>query len=134
MATLAWVKKEEQRVVFESSSLLLLHEIVVDHRWLYRVSEARIKQALYRLRLAAYPPHHLLWLCISSGEGGIRSINPNGHYGMLQMHAGWGYGTSYYASDDSQMTQEWAAERAYKASHYSRAWLYGQWAADAHCF
>ncbi len=84
--------------------------------------------------LPPWPPHHLLWLCISHGEGGIHSINPNGHYGMLQMHADWGYGTSHHASDDSQMVQEWAAEHAYKASGYSQGFLWQQWAADARCF
>jgi len=92
---------------------------------------ARIKrhlaEAALRARLSAFPPHHALWTCISRFEGSPTSINPNGHYGMLQMHAGWGYGTSYHASDDPQAVQEWAAERAYAANHYSTSFLYGQW-------
>lgn len=43
------------------------------------------------------------------------------------MHPGWGYGTSYHASDDSPMEQMAAAERGYRASHYSRSWLGHQW-------
>lgn len=135
LATITWARHQQREIAFyDASTALLLQHMIKNHRWLYRVSVSRMAQAEHRLILASFPPHHLLWLCISGGEGGIRSINPNGHYGMLQMHANWGYGTSIYASDDSQLTQEWAAEHAYKASHYSRAWLYGQWAADAHCF
>jgi hypothetical protein len=80
--------------------------------------------------IPSWPPHHLLWLCIHDGEGDWHDQNSggNGHYGGLQMHPGWGYGTSYYASSDSQLVQEWAAERAYIASGYSTAWLGGQWA------
>jgi len=76
---------------------------------------------------AGWPPHHQLWLCIGRYEGSPTAVNPNGHYGMLQMHADWGYGTSPHASDDPQIVQEWAAERAYKASHYAYSFLYGQW-------
>lgn len=43
------------------------------------------------------------------------------------MHEYWGYGTSRYASDDSQLVQEQAAERAYAASGYSSSFLYDQW-------
>jgi hypothetical protein len=43
------------------------------------------------------------------------------------MHQGWGYGASYDPARDTQETQEWAAELAYKASGYSRGWLGGQW-------
>jgi hypothetical protein len=89
----------------------------------------------------SWPPHHQLWLCIHSGEAGWHqpsyAKDANGvslYWGGMQMHAGWGYGTSYHASDDSQMTQEWAAERAYKASGYSSTFLWQQWAADARCF
>jgi len=78
----------------------------------------------------SWPPHHGLWMCIHDHEAGDWQNNDtggNGHYGGLQMHPGWGYGTSYYASADSQYTQEWAAERGYQASGYSRSWLLGQW-------
>ena len=101
-----------------------------DYRWLLTFALAKAKAAALHL----WPPHHALWLCISHREGGIRSVNPNGHFGMLQMHAGWGYGTSYHASDDSQLVQEWSAERGYRASGFSLRWLYGQWGADAGCF
>lgn len=78
---------------------------------------------------SAWPTHHTLWYCIAGEESGHnpQSINPNGHYGLLQMHPNWGYGTSYYASNDSALVQEWAAELAYKASGYSYSFLYGQW-------
>lgn len=83
------------------------------------------------LSTSSFPPHHSLWLCIHSheaGDWGNRDTGHNGHYGGLQMHPGWGYGTSYYASDDSQIVQERAAENGYRASGYSRSWLMGQWA------
>lgn len=83
--------------------------------------------ASYAGSASGWPPHHQLWVCIGGFEGSPTSVNPNGHYGMLQMHADWGYGTSHHASDDPQIVQEWAAERAYKASHYSYSFLYGQW-------
>jgi hypothetical protein len=69
-------------------------------------------------------------MCIhghEAGDWGNRDTGANGHYGGLQMHPGWGYGTSYYASDDSQLVQEWSAERGYRASGFSRSWLLGQW-------
>ena len=89
---------------------------------------AVLAAAAARARAAsAWPAHHLLWICLSRHEGSPTSVNPNGHYGMLQMHAGWGYGTSYHASDDPQIVQEQAAERAYAASGYSSGFLYGQW-------
>lgn len=94
----------------------------IDHR-LDRLAEL----ARRRAAASAWPAHHQLWICISRFEGSPSSINSNGHYGMLQMHAGWGYGTSYHASDDPQIVQEQAAERAYAASGYSRSFLYGQW-------
>jgi len=79
----------------------------------------------------SWPPHHALWLCIHGHEAADwqnQDTGHNGHYGGLQLHPGWGYGSSYYASNDSQWTQEWAAERGYRASGFSRAWLMGQWA------
>ena len=77
-----------------------------------------------------WPAHHQLWLCIHSHEASNwfdRDSGGNGHYGGLQMHPGWGYGTSEYASDDSQLTQERAAEAGYASNGYSRTWLLGQW-------
>jgi hypothetical protein len=79
---------------------------------------------------AALPAHHALWMCIHGYEAADwhnGDTGRNGHYGGLQMHPGWGYGTSYLASSDSQLVQERAAEAGYRASHWSRAWLLGQW-------
>lgn len=98
---------------------------------------ARLDSRLRTLQtVRAWPAHHALWTCIHGGEGNWddRDSGGNGHYGGLQMHPGWGYGTSYLASDDSQLVQEQSAERAYRASGFSSAWLYQQWAADARCF
>jgi hypothetical protein len=69
-------------------------------------------------------------MCIHSYEASDwanKDTGGNGHYGGLQMHPGWGYGTSHYASSDSQYVQERAAERGYAASGYSQKWLLGQW-------
>jgi hypothetical protein len=46
---------------------------------------------------------------------------------MLQMTYNWMGLIKGRASDYPQAVQEWAAERGYKANHYSRAFLYGQW-------
>lgn len=92
-----------------------------------RTLQARDQQ---RQEASAWPPHHQLWLCIHSHEASNwqdEDTGHNGHYGGLQMHPGWGYGTSYYASSDSQLVQEQAAERGYAASGYSQSWLLGQW-------
>lgn len=95
--------------------------------WL-RSELARTRAALRRtVGPQGFPPHHALWTCISRYEGSPTSVNPNGHYGMLQMHWNWGYGIVGAASSYSQAAQEWAAERGYAASHYSRSFLYGQW-------
>jgi hypothetical protein len=74
-----------------------------------------------------YPPHHQLWLCIHQHEAGSWSATNGRYRGGLQMHMAWGYGSSYDAARDTQETQEWAAELAYKASGYSHGWLGGQW-------
>lgn len=103
----------------------------------WRRTEARLERVRVdtrrRIRLLTvrpFPPHHALWMCIHGHEAADWH-NPdtghNSHYGGLQMHPDWGYGTSYLASADSQRTQEWAAERGYQASGYSRSWLLGQW-------
>lgn len=94
--------------------------------------------AQYRAKLDPWPPHHQLWLCIYSGEHGSdrwATNTGNGYFGGMQMHADWGYGTSHHASDDSQLEQEWAAERSLRAAGSGwLTWLWQQWAADAHCF
>jgi hypothetical protein len=110
-----------------------------DYAWLLRFGLAERARALARIQAATLPAHHLLWLCIhgtpslgtpvghEASTWYDRDSGGNGHYGGLQMHAGWGYGTSYHASDDSQLVQERAAENAYRSTGYSRAWLEGQW-------
>lgn len=89
----------------------------------------RVVRSLQAAEQPAWPAHHQLWLCINDNESkdNWAGVNPNGHYGGLQMHEYWGYGTSRYASDDSQLVQEQAAERAYAASGYSSSFLYDQW-------
>lgn len=94
-------------------------------------TQKELKENLAKLRpkyiVLGYPPHHKLWLCISRYEGGVKSVNPNGHYGMLQMSWNWlGY-IKGAASNYSQSVQEWAAEKAYRDYHYARSFLYGQW-------
>ncbi len=113
---------DRARLVARSARLRIA---AIDRR--LAVLEARRLAALRARAASAWPAHHQLWICISRFEGSPSSVNPNGHYGMLQMHAGWGYGTSYHASDDPQVVQERAAERAYAASGFSRSFLFGQW-------
>lgn len=105
-------------------------KVVKFHKAQLSWTEEELKQSLKTLAAkinTGFPPHHLLWVCISKYEGGVHSINPNGHYGMLQMHLDWGYGIVGAASNYSQSQQEWAAERGYAASNYSSSFLYGQW-------
>lgn len=99
-------------------------------RWLISI-RTDAQQKIAALTAPPLPPHHSLWMCIHGHEAADwhnQDTGHNTHFGGLQMHPGWGYGTSYYASSDSQLTQELAAERGYRASGFSRAWLYGQWA------
>ena len=113
----------------------LMRKVV--HLWHDRAERARQHYLWHqrhdpavRYAEAGFPPHHTLWMCLLQHEGGYwgnRDTGGNGHYGGLQMHPGWGYGTSYYASDDSQLTQEWAAEKGYAASGYAGSFLTQQW-------
>jgi hypothetical protein len=79
--------------------------------------------------------HEALWLCIhsgylngrrvSTGEGAWNANTGNGYYGGLQMTSGWG-GVSRpdLLSPAAQMA---LAERQYRVSGYSVAWLEQQW-------
>lgn len=100
-------------------------------RWRERVDLRWIRSARYRL---SHPPipHRDLWLCIHRGEGAWNDPDSgrNGHYGGLQMTSPWGRG-DYYVYRADQLTpyeQMRKAELGYRASGYSRSWLYGQWA------
>lgn len=108
-------------------------------RWIERRWNAR-RLAAYKLAHRPRPSstggiaHLRLWVCIHDDEAGWHQASyahdANGvplYWGGLQMHAGWGYGTSYHASDDPPVVQMQAAERGYAASGYSRTWLLGQW-------
>jgi hypothetical protein len=107
-------------------------------RWIERRWNSR-RVTAYKLahRPTAYAAgiaHAALWSCIHGLEAGWHqpsyATDSNGvplYWGGLQMHAGWGYGTSYHASDDPPAVQMLAAENGYKASGYSRTWLMGQW-------
>jgi hypothetical protein len=113
-------------------------QVVKFHREQLQWTKKELKESLVKFQLSLWPPHHTLWLCIHGGppyrssyearEWDNKNTGRNGHWGGLQMHPDWGYGTSHHASDDSQWTQEWAAEKGYKDSGYSHTWLMGQWA------
>jgi hypothetical protein len=88
------------------------------------------KQAKARAAPAGYPPHHRLWVCIAGFEGSPTSVNPNGHYGMLQMTLNWMNVVPGKASAYSELQQEWFAEQAYSEYHTLAAkigFLDGQW-------
>lgn len=119
------IGKNARRTIYHPNPRVK-HKWRTDLAYLIRVRR-RAYLTLHPAPRVSWPPHHALWGCISNSEGGVTSVNPNGHYGMLQMHADWGYGTSHHASDDSQYVQEWAAERAYASSGYSSSFLDGQW-------
>ena len=71
--------------------------------------------------------HTSLWMCIHSREGAWNANTGNGFYGGLQMTYGWLGLIAGRASDLSPSAQMAAAERGYRQSGYSTAWLYGQW-------
>jgi hypothetical protein len=128
-----WIKNHASRTISIADPPMsqLWRSRLKFHLWMERRARRWIKQAnkrlSYRSSFAGFPPHHLLWLCISSYEGGVHSVNPNGHYGMLQMTYNWlGY-IKGKASDYSQSVQEWAAENAYRDNKYSVSFLMGQW-------
>lgn len=77
---------------------------------------------------STFPPHHALWSCIHRYESSSWSaVNPNGHYGGLQMTWGW---LGYVSGNPAALTQgqqEWAAEKAWAANGYSYSFLAGQW-------
>ena len=80
-------------------------------------------------RAGDYPLHHALWLCIHRSEATSWTATNGRYRGGLQLHLGWGYGSSYDAAQDTQAQQEWSAENAYRASGYARSFLVGQWIA-----
>lgn len=77
----------------------------------------------------AWPVHHALWVCINRYEsrGNWAGVNPNGHYGGLQMSYGWLGLISGRADQLSQLEQERAAEEGYRRSGYLESFLWGQW-------
>ena len=98
-----------------------------------KVARRWVKQARVRLHPtrpvysapAGFPPHHALWICIHNNEGPWHDTS--GPYaGGLQMSIGWlkMVGNAGYLSETQQ---EWIAERAYAANHYSVSFLIGQW-------
>lgn len=107
------------------------HKASVQTHWA-RVSLRIASRSLAKLQsrpaaLRGWPPHHALWVCIGGYEGSPTSVNPNGHYGMLQMTYNWFGYIKGRASDYPQAVQEWAAERAYENNHYSTSFLWQQW-------
>lgn len=140
LSTILWARDAEKTVrVLDATAALALGQVVTNHQWLYRVMTARVAEAQRRITAASFPAHHLLWLCIhgtpslgtpvghEAASWSNADTGGNGHYGGLQMHPDWGNGTSYYASDDSQLVQEQAAEKAYRDSGYAASFLSGQW-------
>jgi len=114
-----------------------VHTIAVTRfaRHQLRWTQLELRRSLQQLSYSAldfgspsgWPLHHKLWDCIGKYEGSPTSVNPNGHYGLLQMHWNWGYGIVGAASNYSKKDQELAAERGYAASNYNTSFLYDQW-------
>ena len=106
-----------------SSSVLFLRWI--DRLWMRRRLSAKHSAA------ATSPTrnsslHYALWICIHHGEAGTWNANTgNGYLGGLQMTPDWGGVARPDLLSASQ--QMGLAERGYRASGYSRAWLEGQW-------
>lgn len=130
LGTVRWVKNHPGRVLFAE-----MPHSPGFYRWRVKVDRDWIREAHRRLYVSSYPPHHALWMCIYGHEASTapghwqnRDTGHNQHYGGLQMHYNWGYGIVGYAYNYSQLQQEWAAEKGYRAHGYSRTWLLGQWA------
>lgn len=110
--------------------------------WIERRWNAR-RLAAYKLahrpRISFGIAHLDLWLCIHGSKNPYghwearnwhdRDSGGNGHVGGLQMSVPWGRGSYFvaYAAALSPYAQMAAAERGYRANHYSRSWLLGQW-------
>jgi hypothetical protein len=93
----------------------------------HRMLLAKAKRRLARFAQSVFPPHHALWTCIGAHEGSPTSVNPNGHYGLLQMTWNWMGLIKGAASNYPRAVQEWAAERAWAENGYSVSFLDGQW-------
>lgn len=89
--------------------------------YLIRYGRRHLSIAIGRSR----PPHYYGWLCIHSREGAWNSNTGNGYYGGLQAQSGWGGVRFMHLL--SPIEQMWVAERAYRKSGYSSAWLRDQW-------
>lgn len=105
--------------------------MVRDHRWLKRFG-LRIRAEGWR-RMHPKPryvssggvAHRAGWLCIHSREGDWHANTGNGYYGGLQAHYGWGgVARMDLLSPEAQMA---VAEREFRKTGYSHAWLAGQW-------
>ncbi len=98
--------------------------------WIDRLWSRRRVRAHHYLLSHPPIPHKALWMCIHSLEAGSwdnEDTGSNGHYGGLQMHWSWGYGILGDPAHYTEQQQLAAAERGYRASGYSQAWLLGQW-------
>jgi hypothetical protein len=95
------------------------HTIKV-HRWLIRYNT-------YRLNLLILPTHYNGWICIHRQEGAWYSNTGNGFYNGLQMTWNWGHGIVGDPNKYTPLQIMQAAERGYRESGYSSAWMSGQW-------
>lgn len=109
-----------------------------------KLDRLRAKRERIRDRSSlCWPAHHSLWLCIHSREGDWEDGGWP-YWGGLQMGAWFlstylerfapssvppagNVGPNGWTNAASQYAQEAAAEAGYRASGYSRAWLFGQW-------
>lgn len=91
----------------------------------------RLLAQIRRLQaVPAAPAHERLWECISSGEGTQYSVGGGPttyYYSWLQMTWSWGHGIVGDPRRYSRAQIFAAAEAGYRDSHYSTAWLEGQW-------
>ncbi len=95
----------------------------IKHLWVRRQARARLASRRYLAGVGG-GIHRALWLCIHSREGAWNDAGAP-YYGGLQMSYGWGgVARADLLSPSAQMA---LAERQYRASGYSTAWLQGQW-------
>jgi hypothetical protein len=123
-----WIRARHSRTLFAQTTAHYWRARLKFVLWRERVDRRTIVEARARLTTSHSTSvgHVALWLCIHRGEGSWHDTG-DPYWGGLQMHPGWGYGTSYYASNDSPLVQMQSAERGFAASGFSVAWLRQQW-------
>jgi hypothetical protein len=129
-SSVRWIRRNKWRTLYAENTANLWRSRLRFHQWRIRVDLRLIREATIRLQPVI--GHLPLWGCIHDQEAAWTDTG-DPYWGGLQMHPGWGYGTSYHASDDPPAVQMQAAETGYRASRWSLTWLLQQWPTARSC-